>query len=92
MSDGVNLHPEIAASDHDTADFLENFLEMLDGLRFFDFRDDWFGRTRRGNEFLQRPNIRRTAHETQRDPVNVMRQPELDVSFVLLCEGGEGQR
>ena len=59
---------------------------------FFDFRDDRFGHTLRGNEFLQRPNIRRPAHETQRDPVNVMRQSELDVPFVFLCEGRERQR
>jgi hypothetical protein len=47
-----HLDAEIAAGDHDSVGGFENFFEMIDGLRLFEFRDDGDIAAVRGNDLL----------------------------------------
>jgi hypothetical protein len=61
----VDFDPQIAAGDHDTVGFGDDFLEPLQGLAFLDLRDHARLRTAGTNDVLQGSHFVRRADETQ---------------------------
>jgi hypothetical protein len=67
-----HFYAEIAASDHDSVGGFENFFQVIDGLRLFEFRDDGDVAVVLGDDLLDHADIGGGADEGKRDGVDAV--------------------
>ena len=60
---GSHFDAEISAGDHDSVSDLEDFFQMIDGLRLFELGDDWDIAAVSGNDALYLGDVGGGAHE-----------------------------
>jgi len=88
---GSDFDAEVSASDHDTVGGLENFFQMIDGLRFFEFGDDWDITAVRGDDPLGFANIGSRTDEGLSDGIDAVPKSEFEVPLVFLCKRRDGE-
>ena len=86
------LHAEVAAGDHDRVERLDDLLELLDGLRLLDLRDDRTRRPTSVHDLVHALDVVGVAHERQRDEVDAELEAPAQVGLVLLGQRGHVHR
>ena len=88
---GSHFDAEIAASDHDSVGSFENFFEMVDGLRLFEFGDDGQVAVVGGDDLFDHADVGGGADERKRDGVDAVGEAEFQVFAIFFGEGGNRQ-
>jgi hypothetical protein len=86
---GREFDAEVAAGDHDCVGRSDDALEVVDGRRRFDLRDDGRGPAPRLADLAHVPDVLRFSHEREGHVVDAERQAEGKVGLVLFGEGGD---
>src|SRR5438445_12288775 len=83
----TGLDGEIPSRDHDSVGDLKDFLQAIDSLRAFNFRDQWNVGTLRRDEVSGLLHILGPSNEGQRDIIHSVRDAERQVIAVLFSQG-----
>ena len=80
---------EIAAGDHDSVGHFENFFEVIDGLRLFEFGDDGDIALVRGDNLLDHADVGGGADEGQGDGIDAVLEAEFEILAIFFRERGD---
>ena len=78
---------QIAAGHHDAIGNLQNVVEMLDSLGFFEFGDDPGFETESRNSIAHQAHVLSGADKGNRNGIDAILECEFKILGVLLCEG-----
>lgn len=81
---------EVAAGDHDAVEGGDDFVDVLDGLRFFDLGDDGEASAFFVHDAVDVFDVAAAADEGEGDDVGAGAQGPAEVFDVLVGEGGDG--
>ena len=83
---GRHFDAEIAAGDHDSVGGFENFFEMIDGLRLFQFGDDGDVAAVLSDDLFDHLHVGGGADERDRDRVDAVGESELEILAIFFGE------
>src|SRR5580658_319338 len=84
-----HFYAEVAAGDHDSVGCFENFFQMIDGLRLFQFRDYGDVAVVLGDDLFDHDDVGGGADEGNRNRVDAVGQAEFQVLAIFFCESGD---
>ena len=88
---GSHFDAEIAAGDHDSVGSFEDFFQMIDGLRLFEFGNDRDIALVRGDDSLDCRNIGGGADEGESDGIDSVPEAKLQVLAIFGSHGRNGE-
>src|SRR5437879_3591994 len=88
---GRHFDAEIAAGDHDSVGGFEDFFQMIDGLRLFEFGNDRDIALVRGDDSLDGRDIGGGADEGESDGIDSVPEAKLQVLAIFGSHGRNGE-